>query len=70
MSNHEQDRVRKYALIGALIGMVFGLFLGGFGVWMSLTGGNAVAGMMLVSMGLPGCLLIGAIVGILLGQRK
>lgn len=70
MSNHEQDGVRKYALIGALIGMVFGLLLGGIGIWMSLTGGNAVVGMMLVSMGLPGCLLIGAVVGIMLAQRK
>ncbi|MGM9681232.1 MAG: hypothetical protein ACI3XR_06980 [Eubacteriales bacterium] len=70
MSNHEQDRTRKYALIGALIGMVLGLILGAFGIWMSLTGGNAVVGMMLVSMGLPGCMLIGAVVGIMLSQRK
>lgn len=70
MENNSLEKVRRYAFIGALIGLVLGIAVGVFGFWLSYTGTAAVAGMMMVSMGLPACILIGALVGITLGQGR
>lgn len=69
MSKNSQERVRKFALIGALIGLVLGVGVGAFGFWLSLSETAEVTGMMLVSMGFPGCILIGSVIGIYFGER-
>lgn len=70
MENNSQDKIRRCALIGALIGLVIGLCVGGLGFWLSLSRTAEVPGMMLVSMGVPGCILAGAVIGIFFAQRK
>lgn len=70
MNKNSQDKARRYALIGALIGLVIGLGLGGLGFWLSMSKTAEIVGMMLVSMGLPACILMGMVIGIFFGQRK
>lgn len=69
MENNSQEKIRRYALIGALIGLVIGVGVGVLGFWLSLTRRAEVSGMMLVSMGVPGCILMGAVIGIFFAQR-
>lgn len=70
MDNKSQEKVRRFAMIGALIGLVIGIGVGVFGFWMSYSETAPVVGMMLVSMGFPACILIGAVIGVFFGQRK
>lgn len=70
MENNSQEKTRRYALIGALIGLVIGLGIGALGFWLSLSRTAEISGMMLVSMGVPGCILIGAVIGIFFAQQK
>lgn len=72
MSNNDHDhqvKTRKYAMIGAIIGLIVGLCVGGLGIWLSLSRINPTVGLLLLSMGLPGCLLIGAVIGILIADK-
>ena len=69
MGNGLQDRIRRFAAVGAIIGLILGIAVGALGFWMSLTGRAEILGMLLVSMGFPGCLLIGLLVGIFLAKR-
>lgn len=69
MSNTSQERVRRFALTGAMIGLVLGIGVGVLGFWLTYSRTSKVLGMMLVSMGLPGCVLAGVLIGIVLGQR-
>ena len=68
--NSSQEKTRRFALIGALIGLVLGIGVGVLGFWLTYSHTSELLGMMLVSMGFPGCILIGALIGITFGQHK
>lgn len=67
-----QSRVRKFALIGALIGGILGLLLTGYMVWKGFHSADEMmmtGSMLVISMGAPAGVLIGAVAGIFLGEH-
>ncbi len=70
MNDGSQERARRFALIGALLGLIAGIGVGVLGFWLTYSRTSEILGMMLVSMGFPGCILVGVLIGNTLGRMQ